>query len=167
MCVCCVCVSHTKYPRFIFNNGRARDSFSRWLDIHILLLLFFLRCVSSASFSSLLFHSTHFDPRVPVYVHSKLRLYILFSIEIHHSLAYNRSIASSYMHTHTHTEYAYTNSGTAMHTSTHWTYTHTYTHSDCVEWAYACCHKEKVALHHSHTFTRKRESARIHYRAKI
>lgn len=134
MCVCCVCVSHTKYPRFIFNNGRARDSFSRWLDIHILLLLlFFLRCVSSASFSSLLFHSTHFDPRVPVYVHSKLRLYILFSIEIHHSLAYNRSIASSYMHTHTHGIRIHKQRNSHAYKHALNIHTHTYTHSDCVE----------------------------------
>lgn len=107
--------SLTKYPRFAFNNGRARDSFLRQYFVFFSLYTF------------------ERSPRTNV--HSKLRLYILFSIEIHHSLIHRQHAfgihTSAAIHTHKMHEYMHE---TAEHST-----------------AYACCHKEMMALHHSHT----------------
>lgn len=127
----CVCLSYEISALYFQQWPRARLFFSVARYTHSSSSSFFLRCVSSASFSSLLFHSTHFDPRVPVYVHSKLRLYILFSIEIHHSLAYNRSIASSYMHTHTRNTHTQTAEQPCIQARTEHTHTHIHTFGLC------------------------------------
>ena len=83
-----VMCSYTKYIRALFNNGRARDFF---LGLYILVFFYF--------FGSFLCCFTLHIWTESAYVHSKLRLYILFSIEIHHSL------------THTHGQYTCTNTG--------------------------------------------------------